>query len=127
MSKKPHDVTAPAVVEFTRYLLKTLAEKHGGDCTLNQLRVMNQIIRCNLDGGTCSVTALHSVTDIPIPTVSRAVANLRRDGLLSERRDPVDGRRRIISLGPRILKQTRKDLDRATRWLNDFRDHGLLH
>ncbi len=127
MSNKPHDVTAPAVVEFTQNMLRTLAEKHGGDRTLNQLRVMYQIIRCNLEGRTCSVTALHRVTGIPIPTVSRAVANLRRDGWLSERRDPVDGRRRIISLGPRILKQTRKDLDRTTRWINDFRDHDLLH
>ncbi len=127
MSDKLHDVTAPAVVEFTRNLLRTLAEKHGGDCTLNQLRVMNQITRCNLEGHTCSVTALHRVTGIPIPTVGRAVANLRRDGWLSERPDPTDGRRRIISLGPRVLKQTRKDLDRTTRWINDFRDHDLLH
>ncbi len=127
MSNKPHDVTAPDVLEFTRILLRTLAEKHGGECTLIQLRVMNQIIRCNLDGGTCSVTALHSVTGIPIPTVGRAVANLRRDGWLSERPDPTDGRRRIISLGPRTLKAARKDIDRATRLINDFREYGLLN
>ena len=127
MSNKPHDVTAPAVVEFTQNMLGTLAEKHGGDRTLNQLRVMYQIIRCNLEGRTCSVTALHRVTGIPIPTVSRVVANLQRDGWLSERPDPTDGRRRIISLGPRTLKEARKDIDRATRWINDFREHDLLH
>ena len=127
MSNKPHDVTAPAVVEFTRNLLRTLAEKHGGDCTLNQLRVMNQIIRCNLDGRTCSVTALHRVTGIPIPTVSRAVANLRHDGWLSERKNPTDGRGRIISLGPRTLTAARKDIDWETRRINDFREHDLLH
>jgi len=127
MSNKPHDVTDQAVVEFTRNLLRTLAERHGGGCTLNQLRVMNQIIRCNLDGRTCSVIALHRVTGIPINTVSRAVANLRHDGWLSERRNPSDGRRRIISLGPRTLKAARKDIDRATRWINDFREHGLLN
>ena len=127
MSIKPHDVTAPDVLEFTRNLLRTLAEKHGGACTLNQLRVMNQIIRCNLDGRTCSVTALHRVTGIPIPTVSRAVANLRHDGWLSERPDATDGRRRIISLGPRTLKAARKDIDRATGWINDFRENDLLH
>ncbi len=119
MSNKPHDVTDQAVVEFTRNLLRTLAERHGGGCTLNQLRVMNQIIRCNLDGRTCSVIALHRVTGIPINTVSRAVANLRHDGWLSERRNPSDGRRRIISLGPRTLKEARNDIDRAIRWMDD--------
>ncbi len=127
MSNKPRNVTAPAVVEFTQNMLRTLAEKHGGDRTLNQLRVMYQIIRCNLEGRTCSVTGLHRETDIPIPTVGRAVANLRRDGWLSERPDPTDGRRRIISLGPRTLKEVRKDIDRATRWINDFREHDLPH
>ena len=127
MPNKPHDVTVPAVVEFTQNLLRTLAEKHGGDRTLNELRVMNQIIRCNLDGRTCSVTALHKMTGIPIPTVSRAVGNLRQYGWLSQRQDPTDGRKHIISLAPRSLKKTRKDLDRATRWINDIRDHDLLH
>jgi len=87
MNEKVHDVTAQAVVEFTRNLFKTLAESYRGDCTLNGLRVMNQIIRCHLDGRTCSVTALHKVTGIPIPTVSRSVANFQRDGWLSDRPD----------------------------------------
>lgn len=86
MRNKPHNVTAQAVIEFTRNLYNTLAGKYGGDCTLNDLRVMNQIIRCHLEGRTCSVTALHNVTGIPIPIVSRAVANLRSGGWLSERR-----------------------------------------
>ena len=125
MSNKPHDVTAPAIVEFTRNLFKTLAEKYGGDCTLNELRVMNQIIRCSLDGRTCSVTALHKVTGIPIPTVSRSVAHLQSNGWLSAQQDPNDGRKRIISLGPRSLQQTRSDISEAIQWINDFREHGL--
>jgi len=127
MSNKPHDVTAPDVLELTRILLRTLAEQHGGDCTFDQLRVMNQISRCNLDGRTCSVTALHRVTGIPIRTVSRVVANLRHDGWLSERQNPTDRRRQIISLGPRTLKAARKDIDRATRLINVIREHGLLN
>ena len=126
MSKRPHDVTAPDVVEFTRILLRTLAEKYGGDCTLNELRVMNQIIHCSLEGRTCYVVALHRVTGIPIPTVSRVVAKFQKDGWVSERRDPTDGRRRIISLSPRILKAARKDIDRATRLINVSREYGLL-
>ncbi len=123
MSNKPHDVTDQAVVEFTRNLLRTLAERHGGGCTLNQLRVMNQIIRCNLDGWTCTVTTLHKVTGIPIPTVSRVVAKFQKDGWVSDKQDPDNGRKRIISLSPRILKAARLDINRATRLINVFREH----
>jgi len=122
---KPHDVTAQAVVEFARNLFNSLAQKYGGDCTLNEVRVMNQIIRCHLEGRTCSVTNLHKATGIPIPTVSRSVANLQNEGWLSEQRDPTDGRRRLISFGPRSLQKTPDDIERSIRWINDFREHGL--
>ena len=125
MFKKTHEITAQAVVEYTRNLFRTLAEKYGGDCTLNELRVMNQVIRCSLEGRTCGVTALHKVTGIPIPTVSRAVAHLHSGGWLSDRRDPDDGRKRIITLGPRSLEQTRAEIMEMIQWINDFREHGL--
>ncbi len=122
---KAHDVTAQAVVEFARHGLKILAEKYGGVCTLNEARVMIQIIRCYLEGQHCSVTALHKVTGIPIPTVSRAVANLQSDGWLSEQKHPTDGRKRLITFGPRSLQSTPDDIGRSIRWINDFREHGL--
>ncbi len=125
MNKKVHDVTPQVVVEFSRNLLRQLAEKYGGDRTLNELRVMNQILRCSLQGKSCSVTALHKVTGIPMPTVSRSVAHLQNDGWLSERPDPDDGRKRIISLGPRSLALTWNDINERIQWINDFRDHGL--
>ncbi len=125
MINKTHDVTAQAVVEFARNGLKILAEKYGGDCTLNEARVMIQIIRCHLEGRTCSVTALHKVTGIPIPTVSRAVANLQSEGWLSEQRDPTDGRKRLITFGRRSLEKTPDDIERSIQWINNFREHGL--
>ena len=125
MTNKPHDITAPAVVEFTRTNLRILSERYGGETTLNELRVINQVIRCDLAGRTCCVTALHRITGIPIPTVSRCVANLQRDGWLSERADPDDGRKRIISLGPHSIELTRDDINGAIRWINDFRKHGV--
>ena len=125
MIEPPHDVTAQAVVEFTRNLFKTLARKYGSDCTLNELRIMNQIIRCSLMGRTCSVTALHKVTGISIPSVSRAVTKFQKSGWLSDEPDPADGRKRIISLGPRSLKETRDDIDKSICWINNFRDNGL--
>jgi len=125
MKNKQQEMMAKAVVEFSRNGLEILAEKYGGDCTLNEVRVMIQIIRCNLNGRTCSVTSLHKVTGIPMPTVSRAVANLQRDGWLSERRDPNDGRKRIISFGPRSIEATPDDIDRSIQWIKDFRRNGL--
>jgi DNA-binding MarR family transcriptional regulator len=125
MINKKHDVTAQAVIEFSRNGLRILAEKYGGDCTLNEVRVMIQIIRCQLEGRTCSVTNLHKATGIPIPTVSRAVANLQRDGWLSEKRDPTDGRKRLISFGPRSLQNTPDDIKLSIQWINNFFRHGL--
>jgi len=118
-------VTAQAVVAFARNGLEILADKYGGDCTLNEVRVMIQIIRCHLEGRTCYVTALHKATGIPLPTVSRAVANLQSDGWLSEQRDLTDGRRRMITFGPRSLRNTPNDIERSIQWINEFREHGL--
>ena len=125
MINKPHEVTARVVIEFNRNMLSDLATYYGGDCTLNGLRVMNQIIRCHLDGRTCSVTALHKVTGIPLPTVSRSVANFQRDGWLSDRPDPTDGRKRTITLGARCMRETCDDIEKSIHWINDFRKHGL--
>ncbi len=102
-----------------------LAEKYGGASTLNELRVMNQVILCHIKGRSCSVTTLHKATEIPIATVSRAVSNLQREGWLSDRRDISDGRKRIISPGHRSLDLTPEDISKTIHWINDFRDHGL--
>ncbi len=125
MSNEPHDVTSQAVVGFTRSLYLLLAEKFGGDTTLNELRVLNQIILCHIKGRCCSVTALHKVTGIPIPTVSRAVAHLHHGGYLSEQPDPHDGRKRIISIDSRAFEQASGEIDDMIQWINDFREYGL--
>ena len=124
MAKKQVHLTPEAVVQFAKNGLKTLSDKYGGDCTLNEARVMVQIIQCHLAGRTCSVTALHRATGIPIPTVSRAVANLQREGWLADQRDPNDGRRRVITFGPRSLESTPGDIEEATLWLNESAKRG---
>ena len=113
------------MVKFARNLYLFLAKKFGGDTTLNELRVMNQIILCHFKDRCCSVTALHKVTGIPIPTVSRVVAHLQYSGYLSDRRDPDDGRKRIISLDSRAVAQMGVQIDEMIQWANDFREHGL--
>ncbi len=120
-----HDVTPQAVIQFTRDLFISLVGNFGSDCTLNELRVINQITRCSLEGRTCSVTALHKITGIPLSSVSRAVTKFQNKRWLSETRDPADGRKRIISLEPRSLEKTRDDIDRSIGWINNFRENGL--
>ncbi len=113
------------MIEFSQMLFRSVAEKYGGDTTLNELRVMNQIVVCHLKDGTCNVTALHKLTGIPIPTVSRSVAHLQSEGWLSEQRDPNDGRKRIISLGPRSLGRIYDDIRGDIEWFKESREHGL--
>ncbi len=125
MSNNPHEVTAHVVVEFAKNLFRMLAVKYGGASTLNELRIMNQVNLCHIKGRSCSVTALHKVTGIPISTVSRSVSNLQGEGWLSDRRDRTDGRKRIISRGRRSLDRTPEDISKSIQWINDFRDHGL--
>ena len=123
--KKANEMSAQTIARFNRFVFRRLAKKYGGERTLNEVRVMNQIICCHLEGRTCSVTALHKVSGIPIPTVSRCVAKLQAEGWLSEQQDPDDGRKRIISLGLRSLNETLDDIRRSMRWWSDFRNHGL--
>ena len=125
MIDKRHEVTAPAVVEYTRTVLKTLSERFGGEITLNELRVITQVLRCHLAGRTCGVTVLHRVTGIPIPTVSRSVAHLQSEGWLSERPDPSDGRKRTIFIGPRTMKLAHDDINVMIQWIKDFREHDV--
>ena len=125
MSNNPHEVTAQVVVEFAKNLFSMLGERYGGASTLNELRVMNQVILCHIKGRSCSVTALHKETGIPISTVSRTVCNLQREGWISDRRDITDGRKRIIAPGHRSLDQMPEDISKSIQWINDFRDHGL--
>jgi len=125
MSNNPNEVTAHVVVEFAKNLLTMLNEKYGSATTLNELRVMNQVNLCHINGRSCSVTALHKETGIPISTVSRTVCNLQREGWISERQHRTDGRKRIISPGDRALDQTPEDISKLIHWMNGYRDHDL--
>jgi DNA-binding MarR family transcriptional regulator len=120
-----HDVTPQAVVEFTRNLLRLMAENKGGETTLNELRIMNQIMICDLKGRCCSVTALHRATGIPLPTVSRIVAHLQYMGWVCGRPDPDDGRKRMITMCPEAREQSWGETDGMVDWINEFRKHGL--
>ena len=124
-SQAVHAVSPRAVVEFTRILLRLMTENKGGETTLNELRIMNQIMICDLKGRCCSVTSLHMATGIPLPTVSRIVAHLQYMGWLCGRPDPDDGRKRIITMCPEAREQSWGETDGMVEWIKEFRNHGL--
>ena len=125
MSDSPYEITAETLVQFHRTLLKELSDAYGGDSTLNEVRIMNQIISCSLKGRTCSVTALQRITEIPLATVSRSVASLQEGGWVSERADPNDGRKRILSLGPRSEELTFDAIEEKVEWFKNVQKYGL--
>jgi DNA-binding MarR family transcriptional regulator len=106
------------VVELIRMALSSLAEVRAGDTTVNELRVVNQLIICHLHGRSCTVTSLHHRTKIPMPTVSRIVAQLQSKGWIYDEQDPEDGRRHIIKLKPGALQTMTIDFDSLAGWLN---------
>ena len=77
MVKKANEMSAQTIAKFNRFVFTRLAKKYGGERTLNEVRVMNQIICCHLEGRTCSVTALHKVSGIcPITTRLKSTSSL---------------------------------------------------
>ena len=119
MPTESREFTREDVVEFIRKALKNLAEVRAGETTVNELRVVNQLIICHLHGGNCTVTSLHQRTEIPMPTVSRIVAQLQGRGWLYDEQDPDDGRRRIIRLKPGALHTMTIDFEGLAEWLNE--------
>ena len=113
------------VVEFIRQLLEDLTRVRAGETTVNELRVVNQLIICHLNGFDCTVTSLHRRTNIPLPTVSRIVTQLQCKGWVCDTRDPDDGRKRIIKLKPDALETMTIDFDAMAGWLNAFSERGL--
>lgn len=124
MIDEPYDLTALPAVSFMRLALTQMAKKYGGECTLNEVRILNEVIFSKLSGRSCSVSALHQSTGIPTSTVSRIVTNFESDGWLSERRDPTDGRKRIVSLGHRSFERTFDDINESTQGFKDLLEFG---
>lgn len=101
--KEPGDYL---IIEMTHELFEMLSDKFGGDKTLNEIRVMNQVIGCDHARQACEVSFLAETTGIAISTVRRVVGNLFDQGFLHERINPDDRRRTIITLGPRSERIT---------------------
>lgn len=124
-STEPREFTGEVVVEFVRQLLEALTRVRAGETTVNELRIVNQLIICHLHGFDCTVTSLHRKTRIPMPTVSRIITQLQGKGWICDTPDPNDGRRRIIKLKPNALETMTIDFEAMAEWLNSFSQRGL--
>ena len=115
-------ITERTITEFSRLLFAKMANKYGGDCTLNELRVMNAAYFFSFNGGQCTPTQIAKETGIPKSTVSRSLASLFEKGWLQDEKDPEDRRRRIITLSDMAMERRTTDWQEAIDWLVMFSD-----
>ncbi len=85
------------MAEWVAVLFDLMIHKYGGETTLNEFRVMNQITMCYLRGSSpCTFACLVSKTPLKRSTISRVVCRLVQRGYIREKIDPRDRRRRLI-------------------------------
>ena len=113
------NITEKTIAEFSRRLLERVAKKYGGDCTVNELRVMNAAYCFSYNENQCTPTLLAQATGIPKSTVSRSLASLIEKGWLTDEQDPEDRRRRIIRLSERCLQSQPTDFGDSVGWLQE--------
>ncbi len=96
----PHD--------FLQRYLGLMAQYIPGDTTLNQIRILQHIAFCSATGKSppCN-TEICKALEMPAPTVTRAISSFIGAGIISEEKDPQDGRKRFIT----INNSYRGDLD----------------
>ncbi len=110
-------ITEKAIADFTRHLFERVAKKYGGDCTINELRVINAAYWFSYNDSQCTPTLLAQMTGIPKSTVSRSLASLIDKGWLTDEQDAEDRRRRIIKLSEKSLASRSTDFGDAIGWL----------
>ena len=108
-----------SITVVARLLLARMSKRFGGDCTLNELRVMNAVSVHSFEDGACSPTWLARETGIPKSTVSRSLASLVSKGWLIESKDTQDRRRRIIELSDKAKAKRSEDLEAVFGWIKE--------
>ncbi len=114
-------ITNRTIAEFTFRFWHKMSENYGGERTVNELRVLNAVLGCNLkkNSVSCSwgTTQIAKHLGIPKSTVSRAVYNLVQKGWLREKPHPEDRRRRIVLLGPNAVEHRKADWQEFCDWI----------
>ncbi len=113
-------ITEATITKFGWHFFKKMSTKYGGDTTINELRVINQVYACHSEERTTGVMELSRKLDIPKSTVSRAVFSLLVRGWLAEEPHEEDGRRREVTLGPVALERREADWRDCIDWMVEF-------
>ena len=79
--------------------------------TLGQLRVLTQILKCQLEETPCTPSDLARQLEMPRSTVSRIVRQLADDDTISAEHDPKDDRRVLLKFTDEYLKLNRQWVD----------------
>jgi DNA-binding MarR family transcriptional regulator len=98
-----------------RLTLRMRAERDRTAPSPLLLTVLSRLYR----GGTHTPTALADAEKIHPQSLTRVLATLDRDGLISRRRDPDDGRQVLVEITEDGLETLRAYGDRQRRWLAD--------
>ena len=108
------------VARYNGAYLDILASHYGGDATINEIRVMNCIVRAHcFDRAQLGVSAIAARTGISKSTVSRSVLKLRSKGWIREIDGDADGRRRYLHLTPGFLQTMEEKSARLARlWID---------
>ena len=95
-----------AMAEWVAVLFDHIIDKYGGETSLNEFRVMNQVTLCYLRGiSPCSFGCLVANTPVKRSTISYAVSRLVQRGYLRDEIDQSDRRRRQIYLTESFLAE----------------------
>ena len=83
--------------EFIMECFKLIAEVHPGDITLNQIRIIQYIAFRSLQTG---IGTMHKdicdALGLAPSTVTRAISGFVERGIITEQKDPEDGRKRFV-------------------------------
>ena len=94
MGKKSDHADIDTVNGFIIWFLEYLSDKYGGKITINEVRVIAHVY---LNEPT-NLTQISKELKLPFSTASDAVARLLYDDWLSQKADPQDGRKRLITI-----------------------------
>lgn len=92
-----------AVSNYNAQYLRILSNEYGGDSTINEVRVINSIVRAYFCGRDVGVSDIADESGISKSTVSRAVSKLERQGLVYSEVSCDDGRRRYVRLSRKLI------------------------
>jgi len=110
-------MNAKDMANWIAFLFDHIIEKYGGETTLNEFRVMQEITRRSLYGQSTTLTEIYNVTGVKKATVSRVVSRLRERGYVFEEIDRHDRRVRQIHVTESFQVEVIKHFDKLRREL----------